>query len=86
MAEVSLNLGYQISGSGLKLSPTTERLSKLGARIYEGHSAANISCHHHARRGAGSRISWINGWLWSVSITRRREASIICWRAFSTIT
>ena len=31
IAEVLLNLGYQISGSDLKLSPTTERLAQLGA-------------------------------------------------------
>src|SRR5438552_1930850 len=43
IAEVLLNLGYQISGSDLKLSPTTERLAQLGARIFEGHSAANIA-------------------------------------------
>jgi UDP-N-acetylmuramate--alanine ligase len=43
IAEVLLNLGYQISGSDLKLSPTTDRLVSLGARIYEGHAAANIA-------------------------------------------
>jgi len=43
IAEVLLNLGYQISGSDLKLSATTERLAGLGARIYEGHAAANVS-------------------------------------------
>src|ERR1700683_3211058 len=43
IAEVLLNLGYQISGSDLKLSPTTERLASLGARIYEGHAAPNVT-------------------------------------------
>ena len=43
IAEVLLNLGYQISGSDLKLSPTTDRLARLGARITEGHAAANIA-------------------------------------------
>src|SRR5580658_10407096 len=43
IAEVLLNLGYQISGSDLKLSPTTERLASLGARIYEGHAASNVT-------------------------------------------
>src|SRR5690348_18163233 len=43
IAEVLLNLGYQISGSDLKLSPTTERLAQLGASIFEGHAAANIA-------------------------------------------
>ena len=43
IAEVLLNLGYQISGSDLKLSPITERLAGLGARVYEGHAASNIA-------------------------------------------
>ncbi len=43
IAEVLLHLGYEISGSDLKLSPITDRLSKLGARIYEGHAAANVA-------------------------------------------
>src|SRR6266853_3386888 len=43
IAEVLLNLGYEISGSDLKLSPTTERLAALGARITEGHAPANVT-------------------------------------------
>jgi UDP-N-acetylmuramate--alanine ligase len=43
IAEVLLNLGYQISGSDLKLSPITERLGSMGARVYEGHAASNIA-------------------------------------------
>src|ERR1700682_1188089 len=43
IAEVLLNLGYQISGSDLKLSATTARVQRLGARIDEGHSAANVA-------------------------------------------
>ena len=42
IAEVLLNLGYTISGSDQKLSPTTERLVKLGATVYEGHDANNV--------------------------------------------
>ncbi len=42
IAEVLLNLGYRISGSDLKLSPTTERLAQLGATIHEGHAASNV--------------------------------------------
>ncbi|HSB17524.1 MAG TPA: UDP-N-acetylmuramate--L-alanine ligase [Bryobacteraceae bacterium] len=42
IAEVLLNLGYQISGSDAKLSPITARLAGLGARIAEGHAAENI--------------------------------------------
>jgi UDP-N-acetylmuramate--alanine ligase len=41
IAEVLLNLGYQISGSDLKSSPVTERLRELGAVIFEGHDAGN---------------------------------------------
>jgi UDP-N-acetylmuramate--alanine ligase len=43
IAEVLLNLGYQISGSDLKLSPITDRLVAMGARVYEGHAAANVA-------------------------------------------
>jgi UDP-N-acetylmuramate--alanine ligase len=43
IAEVLLNLGYQVSGSDQKRSAVTERLAALGARIYEGHAAANIA-------------------------------------------
>ncbi len=43
IAEVLLNLGYEISGSDSRLSPITERLARLGATIYEGHDAANIA-------------------------------------------
>jgi UDP-N-acetylmuramate--alanine ligase len=43
IAEVLLNLGYEISGSDTKLTPITERLSALGAKIREGHSAENIA-------------------------------------------
>src|ERR1700722_6199002 len=43
IAEVLLNLGYTISGSDLRLSPTTRRLEQLGARIYEGHNAENVA-------------------------------------------
>src|SRR5690349_6749318 len=42
IAEVLLNLGYRISGSDVKLSPTTERLAGMGATVYEGHEAANV--------------------------------------------
>ncbi|MGE0132137.1 MAG: UDP-N-acetylmuramate--L-alanine ligase [Blastocatellales bacterium] len=42
IAEVLLNLGYRISGSDAKSSAITERLSKLGASIFEGHGARNI--------------------------------------------
>lgn len=43
IAEVLLNLGYEITGSDAKLSPITDRLQALGARIYEGHDAAHVA-------------------------------------------
>ena len=43
IAEVLLNLGYKVSGSDLRLSPVTERLASLGAPIFEGHRAENIT-------------------------------------------
>jgi len=43
IAEVLLNLGYQVSGSDLRRSAVTERLAKMGAAIFEGHRAENIA-------------------------------------------
>ena len=43
IAEVLLNLGYEISGSDSKLSPITERLAAMGARVHEGHAASNVA-------------------------------------------
>ena len=43
IAEVLLNLGYTISGSDLKLSPVTDRLVGLGATVFEGHDAKNLT-------------------------------------------
>ncbi|MCK5596341.1 MAG: UDP-N-acetylmuramate--L-alanine ligase, partial [Candidatus Eisenbacteria sp.] len=42
IAEVLLNLHYVVSGSDLKRSETTDRLTALGARVSYGHDAANI--------------------------------------------
>ena len=43
IAEVLLNLGYQISGSDVKLSPITARLAAMGACIHEGHDASHVA-------------------------------------------
>ncbi|MEX2263468.1 MAG: UDP-N-acetylmuramate--L-alanine ligase [Bryobacteraceae bacterium] len=43
IAEVLRNLGYEISGSDLKLTPITERLAAMGIAVYEGHDAANVT-------------------------------------------
>ena len=42
IAEVLLNLGYEVSGSDLVESPTTRRLAALGAQVARGHDAANV--------------------------------------------
>src|SRR5580765_7054633 len=42
IAEVLLNLGYQVSGSDLKLSEVTERLVQFGGRVFHGHAAVNV--------------------------------------------
>ena len=42
IAEVVLNLGYQVSGSDMQHSGMTARLTKLGADIFIGHSVDNI--------------------------------------------
>lgn len=41
IAEVLLNLGFKVSGSDLKTTAVTERLAGMGARVFEGHDAAN---------------------------------------------
>jgi UDP-N-acetylmuramate--alanine ligase len=42
IAEVLLTLGYSVSGSDLKSTPITDRLTNLGAQIFEGHRAENV--------------------------------------------
>ena len=42
IAEVLLNLGYQVSGSDLSENAATERLKGLGARIFRGHDATQV--------------------------------------------
>jgi UDP-N-acetylmuramate--alanine ligase len=43
IAEILLTMGYAVSGSDLRGSPTTERLERLGATIYVGHAAGNAA-------------------------------------------
>jgi UDP-N-acetylmuramate--alanine ligase len=43
IAEVLLNLGYQVSGSDLKESDITRRLSSLGATLAYGHREENVT-------------------------------------------
>lgn len=42
IAEVFLNQGYQVSGSDKTLSDITQRLEKLGAKIFKSHAAENV--------------------------------------------
>lgn len=43
IAEVLLNQGYVVSGSDLADNAVTRRLTSLGARVVQGHAAANIA-------------------------------------------
>jgi UDP-N-acetylmuramate--alanine ligase len=42
IAELLLTLGYRVSGSDIVLSDVTQRLEKLGGKIFEGHHADQI--------------------------------------------
>lgn len=42
IAEVLLNLGYEVSGSDLNRSLTTRRLTRSGAKVRYGHKAENV--------------------------------------------
>ncbi len=43
IAEVLLNLGFQVSGSDLIQSVASQRLKKLGATVYLGHAEQNLT-------------------------------------------
>lgn len=43
IAEVLLNLGYEVAGSDIADGPVVRRLRKLGADIYIGHGEENVS-------------------------------------------
>ena len=42
IAEVLLNRGYDVTGSDLEASDTTERLQEQGATVYKGHAAEQV--------------------------------------------
>ena len=42
IAEVLINLGFQVSGSDLAESAVTQRLKTLGATVYQGHATGNL--------------------------------------------
>ncbi len=43
IAEVLLNLDFQVSGSDLADNATTQRLKKLGATVYKGHATEQVA-------------------------------------------
>lgn len=43
IAEIMLKIGYSVQGSDARASANTERLEKLGARVFIGHDSANVS-------------------------------------------
>jgi UDP-N-acetylmuramate--alanine ligase len=43
IAEVLLKLGYHVSGSDLAKTAVSRRLEELGAAIFEGHKASNVT-------------------------------------------
>ncbi|WP_309607032.1 UDP-N-acetylmuramate--L-alanine ligase [Phenylobacterium sp.] len=42
IAEIMLRIGYTVQGSDAKASANTERLEKLGARVFIGHDAGHV--------------------------------------------
>lgn len=42
IAEVLINLGYDVTGSDLRESPVTTRLAELGATVWVGHDARHV--------------------------------------------
>jgi len=43
IAEVMLNLGYQVSGSDLRANAVTRRLQQQGAQVWLGHDASHVA-------------------------------------------
>src|SRR5437870_3719286 len=42
IAEIMMRTGYTVQGSDAKASANTERLEKLGAKVFIGHDPANV--------------------------------------------
>ena len=42
IAEVLLNLGYEVQGSDLRANAVTQRLARLGATTFIGHQAEHL--------------------------------------------
>jgi len=72
IAEVMLNLGYEVSGSDIRENPNAQRLAKLGAKIFIGHKAENIE-------GVGALVisSAIKGGNPEVEAARARAIPVV---------
>jgi UDP-N-acetylmuramate--alanine ligase len=72
IAEVMLNLGYQVSGSDIKDNANAQRLAKRGAKIMIGHRAENIE-------GAGALVisTAIKGGNPEVDAARARAIPVV---------
>jgi UDP-N-acetylmuramate--alanine ligase len=46
IAEVLLNMGYQVSGSDLRAGEAVDRIIGLGGRVFVGHAASNVEGAH----------------------------------------
>ena len=44
IAEIMMNLGYQIQGSDVSESANVKRLRERGAVVHIGHTAENVAC------------------------------------------
>jgi UDP-N-acetylmuramate--alanine ligase len=66
LAEVLLNLGYRVSGSDARRSEATDRLSRLGGRIFIGHDAgqaegAQAVVYSSAVPAGNPELTWARG-------------------------
>ena len=42
IAEILLNIGFTVTGSDMRITPVTEHLVSLGAKVFEGHVPENV--------------------------------------------
>ncbi len=55
IAEVLCNLGFRVTGSDVKKTKVTDRLEKLGVKVFEGHAAENVGDAHVVVRSTAIR-------------------------------
>src|SRR5690625_7971959 len=74
--DVLINPGYEVSGSGLRESSVTQRLSNMGATVYIGHRAENVaggSVVVKSSAGCASNAEMISDREQRIPIVRRAE-------------